>query len=206
MSSDEELDLTGQILILALGLGLASPLFVRLFQNLSLYQGFLLVIGWWQACITGYLSYKIYVLTRAESKVPDLKIDSEMKSAETAEDCTVPDIKFFKFKITNTSHGKAKITDIQVEHYPPVDQTNLVDDCLVEEIGAAIDSYQFELPVVLNHQDDFDFRVMIYGVNHVDFIGIHIEEQTLGNVNEYRDMNNEPILYFEDDETVPDFV
>jgi hypothetical protein len=208
MSSDEELDLTGQILILALGLGLASPLFVRLFQNLSLYQGFLLVIGWWQACITGYLSYKIYVLTRADSRVPNLEIESEIELDTVGIEDTDWDTVWFKFKITNTSRGRAKITDIQAkEHLQKTARDKLEEDVIDRDnIFTTVEDYPLDLPTILDHRQDFDFTVIVNGAPYVDFVGLYIEEEKLGIIEEYRTIDNDHIRYFTDNERVPDFV
>lgn len=95
---------------------LCGPVFVALvnyFYGLNLYEGSMLFIGWNQAVITGFLSFKIYAVSRRDSELPKLGLNLiDVEDLESPHDdhlvwrCTV--------ELTNHSHGRAKMTDVDL--------------------------------------------------------------------------------------------
>jgi len=86
---------------------------VNIFQAPSLYQNTMLFVGWNQAVITGFLSFKIFSVSKRDSELPRLGYRiAEVEELDTPwEDhlvwrCTL--------EFVNQTHGRAKIKDVEL--------------------------------------------------------------------------------------------
>lgn len=83
-------------------------------SDISIYQNLMLSVGSIQAVVTGYLSFKIFEVSKRDSGVPEIttKIkDVEEKSSHFDDHCIVR----CTVRVMNKSYGRSKITDIKLD-------------------------------------------------------------------------------------------
>jgi hypothetical protein len=145
---------------------------------LSVYQNIMLGVGWTQAVITGYLSFKIFDVSKRDSELPDLgyRIEDVEDVGSSFENhmvvrCTV--------RFTNRSYGRAKITDI--------DFNAEFDQRLLERYkipGEGSISYGFPagrpIPTILDKGEYVDITFQINGFNYLDSVSLEITDEVMG--------------------------
>jgi len=146
--------------------------------DLSIYQNMMLGIGWTQAVITVFLSFKIFEVSKRDSELPDLAY-----RIEDVEDVGSPFENHFvvrcTVRFTNRSYGRAKITDI--------DLNAQFDEYLLREHkipGKGKIAHGFPegrpSPTVLDKGEYVDVMFQINGFNYLDSVSLEITDEKLG--------------------------
>ncbi|WP_436931505.1 hypothetical protein [Halosimplex halobium] len=144
----------------------------------TIYQNMMLGIGWTQAVITGYLSFKIFEVSKRDSELPDLKykiadvedVGSPFENHKVIR-CTV--------RFRNQSFGRAKITDI--------DLNADFDERLLERHkvpGEGKIAHTFPegrpIPTILDKGEYVDVMFQINGFNYLDSVSLEITDEKMG--------------------------
>jgi len=161
---------------------------VNYFYGLNIYEGSMLFIGWNQAVITGFLSFKIYAVSRRDSELPKLGLNlADVEDLESPHEdhlvwrCTV--------ELTNQSHGRAKITDVDLAakwHERELQDKNPAEGHIV----SGFPSEGKQVPFILDKGEKEEITFQINGFNYLDELTLVFEETTLGSV-EYQLMLSE---------------
>jgi hypothetical protein len=147
-------------------------------SDLSIYQNMMMGVGWAQAVITGYLSFKIFEVSKRDSELPDLayRIEAVEDVGSPFENhkvvrCTV--------RFTNRSYGRAKITDI--------DLNTEFDQRLLERQktpGEGSITHGFPagrpIPTFLDKGEYVDVIFQINGFNYLDAVILEITDEVMG--------------------------
>jgi hypothetical protein len=141
----------------------------------SLYDNAVLFIAGYQAIITAYLSLKIYTVSKRDSELPELywKLEKVEETETPWEEHT--SVACF-YKISNLSHGRAKIRDVTVVDW------NLLPDSEPkpgEQVNVGFPAPK-AVPAILDKNDSVTIRFQINGLNYIDDIILSIEEMSLG--------------------------
>jgi len=147
-------------------------------SDLTVYQNMMLGIGWIQAVITGYLSFKIFSVSKRDSELPDLSYRiEEVEDIESPYEnhhvirCTI--------RFTNRSYGRAKITDIDLN--TEFDQRLLERNKTPGEGGI---SHGFPngrpIPTILDKGEYVDVMFQINGFNYLDSVSLEITDEVMG--------------------------
>lgn len=168
----------GYILLTLLLLGTVVVTAVNYTTSIRLYETFMLFIGWNQAVITGYLSFKIYTVSKRDSELPRLvfeltdveEIESPWKRHLTV-NCTM--------EIVNMSHGRAKIKNVGL--YTNFDESGLE---MREVIGEKQISGEFPIgkptPVILDNGEKCQIHFQVNGFPYLDDLRIVVNESQIG--------------------------
>lgn len=147
-------------------------------SELSVYQNMMLGVGWTQAVITGYLSFKIFEVSKRDSELPDLAyrikevedIGSPFENHMVVR-CTI--------RFTNRSYGRAKITDI--------DLNSEFNQRLLEQHktpGEGSIAHGFPsgrpIPTILDNGEYVDVMFQINGFNYLDSVSLEIMDEVIG--------------------------
>jgi len=138
----------------------------------------MLGIGWTQAVITGYLSFKIFEISKRDSELPNLTykiVDVEDVGSPFENHmvirCTV--------RLTNLSYGRAKIKDI--------DLATDFNEVLLDQYktpGKGTIAHGFPevkpIPRILDKGEQVDIMFQINGFNYLDSISLKITEDAMG--------------------------
>lgn len=147
-------------------------------SDLSVYQNMTLGVGWTQALITGYLSFKIFEVSKRDSELPDLsyRIEDTEDIGSPFEDhmvvrCTV--------RFTNRSYGRAKITDIDLN--AEFDQ-GLLERQKNPSEGSISNGFPAGRPVptILDKGEYVDVMFQINGFNYLDSVSLEITDEVMG--------------------------
>lgn len=168
----------GYIFLVLLLLGPVVVALVNLVQTPSLYQNTMLFVGWNQAVITGFLSFKIYSVSKRDSELPRLGY-----RIGDVEELDTPHEDHFVLRCTlefvNQTHGRAKIKDAKLS-------ANF-DERLLEKHkvpGEGVIATGFPngkgVPVILDKSETFSLMFQINGFNYLDELAVELDEQTLG--------------------------
>lgn len=164
-----------------LALFLAVP-FAVLAANFVLaitpYQNIMLVVGATQAIITGYLSFKIFEVSKRDSELPVLAYEivgvEEVPSPyedHSVVRCTV--------RIGNRSFGRAKIKDIGIDA--------TFDEALLREHktpgeGRILAGFPEgrPIPTILDKGEYVDIMFQINGFGYLDSVTLNLEDDAMG--------------------------
>jgi len=138
----------------------------------------MLGVGWTQAVITGYLSFKIFEVSKRDSELPNIsyRIEDVEDIGPSFENhrivrCTI--------RFTNRSYGRAKITDI--------DLTSEFNKWLLEQHktpGEGSISHGFPagrpIPTILDKGEYVDVMFQINGFNYLDLVSLEITDEVMG--------------------------
>jgi hypothetical protein len=137
----------------------------------------MLGIGWTQAVITGYLSFKIFEVSKRDSELPDLAyriadvedVGSPFENHKVIR-CTV--------RFVNKSYGRAKITDI--------DLNAKFDERLLERHkdpaeGNIVHGFPDgrPIPTILDKGGCVDVMFQINGFNYLDTVNVEITDEKM---------------------------
>ena len=147
-------------------------------SDLSIYQNMMLGVGWTQAVITGYLSFKIFEVSKRDSELPNIAY-----RIEDVEDAGSPfenhQIVRCTIRFTNRSYGRAKITDI--------DLNSEFNQRLLERHktpGEGSISHGFPagrpIPTILDKGEYVDVMFQINGFNYLDSVSLEITDEVVG--------------------------
>jgi len=152
---------------------------VNYFYGLNLYEGSMLFIGWNQAVITGFLSFKIYAVSRRDSELPKLGLNlADVGDLESPHEdhlvwrCTV--------ELTNQSHGRAKITDIDLA--ANWNERELQNKDPTEGYISLDFPRGKQVPFILDKGEKEEITFQINGFNYLEELTLEFEETTLGTV------------------------
>ena len=159
-------------------LGLLVVVGANRFASVTLYQNLTLGIGWTQAVITGYLSFKIFEVSKRDSELPNLAYRIvNVEDAGSPHDnhkvirCTV--------RFTNTSYGRAQITDI--------DLSTVFDEVRLKNRkpqGEGLIAKGFPegkpVPTILDKGEKIDVMIQVHGFNYLTTLCLDIEEKSMG--------------------------
>jgi len=168
----------GYIFLALLLLGPVVVALVNIFQAPSLYQNTMLFVGWNQAVITGFLSFKIFSVSKRDSELPRLGYRiAEVEELDTPwEDhlvwrCTL--------EFVNQTHGRAKIKDVELS--AKFDE-RLLEKHKVPGEGSIASGFPNGkgVPVILDKGETFSLMFQINGFNYLDELAVELDEQTLG--------------------------
>jgi hypothetical protein len=170
---------------------LCGPVVVALVNyvyGMNLYEGSMLFIGWNQAVITGFLSFKIYAVSRRDSELPKLGLDLiDVEDVDSPHEdhlvwrCTV--------ELTNQSHGRAKMTDVDlavVWNERELQNKNPAEGYIV----SGFPSGGKQVPFILDKGEKEQITFQINGFNYLEELSVVFEETTLGTL-EYQLMLSE---------------
>jgi hypothetical protein len=146
--------------------------------DLTIYQNMMMGVGWIQAVITGYLSFKIFEVSKRDSELPDLAY-----RIEDVEDVGSPfenhKVVRCTIRFTNRSYGRAKITDIDLHAD--------FDERLLErhkDPGEGNIVHGFPegrpIPTILDKGDYVDVMFQINGFNYLDSVSLEITDEKIG--------------------------
>ena len=147
-------------------------------SDLSIYQNMMLGVGWTQAAITGYLSFKIFEVSKRDSELPNLAyrienvedVESPFENHKVVR-CTV--------RFTNRSYGRAKITDIDLN--ADFDQRLLKRH---KTPGEGTITHGFPagrpIPTILDKGEYVDVMFQINGFNYLDSVSLEITDEVMG--------------------------
>jgi hypothetical protein len=151
---------------------------VNIFQAPSLYQNIMLFVGWNQAVITGFLSFKIFSVSKRDSELPRLGYRiADVEEIDTPwEDhlvwcCTL--------EFVNQTHGRAKIKNVELS--ANFDE-RLLEKHKVPGEGTIATGFPNGkgVPVILDKGETFSLMFQINGFNYLDELAVELDEQTLG--------------------------
>ena len=164
-----------------LGVFLLAPVAIagaNAVSDLSVYQNMMLGVGWTQAVITGYLSFKIFEVSKRDSELPDLAyriediedVGSPFENHKVVR-CTV--------RFTNRSYGRAKITDINLN--AEFDQ-RLLERHKTPGEGNIAHGFPAGRPVptILDKGEYVDVMFQINGFNYLDSVSLEITDDVMG--------------------------
>lgn len=168
----------GFVFISAFLLGPMVIVWANTLTSITIYENIMLCIGWTQAVIIGYLSFKIFEVSKRDSELPNLAY----KIVEV-EDCGSPFENHMvvrdTVRFTNLSFGRAKITDIDINAE--------FDELLLErykspEEGNIVQGFPEGRPVptILDKGEQVDVMFQINGFNYLDSVALEITEDVMG--------------------------
>jgi hypothetical protein len=150
---------------------------VNYFYGLNLYEGSMLFIGWNQAVITGFLSFKIYAVSRRDSELPKLAVNlADVEELESPYEDHM--IRKCIVDLANLSHGRAKVTDVDLA--VEWDKRRLQEKDPAE--GRIISGFppEKQVPFILDKGEKEAIEFQINGYNYLEEISLVAEEKTLG--------------------------
>jgi hypothetical protein len=154
---------------------------VYLAQPITAYQLTMLLVGGYQAIITAYLSFKIYITSRGSSELPDLQLKlGRVEEVDTPWDnhTTIR----ATITISNDSYGTANIRDLTF----PKEKSEINRQLATEQkkpgegrIAVGFPTLK-GTPVTLNRQEEFEFTILIEGFKYYNKIVLLIDGAQLG--------------------------
>lgn len=170
----------GSIFAFAAALGSIVVVGANILTSVTLYQNLMLSIGWTQAVITGYLSFKIFEVGKRDSELPNLSYRiADVEDVGSPYDnhmvvrCTV--------QFINTSYGRAQITDIDLS--TDFDEMYLQRQ---KKPGEGTITHGFPegkpVPKILDKGEVLEVMFQVNGYNYLDSVSLDITEETLGTI------------------------
>lgn len=178
--SDRVFNLSGYIFAIFLICGPIVVMLIDYFQNTTTYQSTMLFIGWNQAIITAYLSFKIFEISKRDSELPNIVYElGRVEELETPDGghrvvrCTV--------EIHNHSYGRAKITDIELSS--KFNQKE-VERNKKSEGGIITTGFPEgkNVPLILDKGEKSNIVIQINGFTYLDELSVITQEATLGTI------------------------
>ncbi|QLH79815.1 hypothetical protein HZS55_22070 [Halosimplex rubrum] len=145
--------------------------------NLDIYQNLMAGIGLAQALITGYLSYKIFKISRRDSVLPNLDVslsDATFDEVPITErtDCECDVI------VKNESYGSAKIRDIGLVLEYDLEVVNFNKEPRGD--GGIVYKNSSGPPLVLDRGEELTLNIYIPSYPELDQLVLQIDESDLG--------------------------
>jgi hypothetical protein len=147
-------------------------------SDLSVYQNMMMAVGWTQAVITGYLSFKIFEVSKRDSELPDIGY-----RIEDVEDVGSPFENHMvvrcSVRFTNRSYGRAKIVDIDLN--AEFDQ-RLLERHKTPGEGKITHGFPAgrPIPTILDKGEYVDVMFQINGFNYLDSVSMEITDEVMG--------------------------
>lgn len=151
---------------------------VNWIQPMAPYQIAMVSIGWGQAIITSFLSFKIFEIGKRDSELPDLSYyltDAREVYLRSADQRRV----LVTMAVINRSFGRAQITDVDV--IPEFDEERFREE--KASGGGRLELvFPTDLPVpcILDRGDFILVEFYVDGFSYLDKISFELEEKTLG--------------------------